>query len=146
MVQTAKSNKGFTLIETLIAMFLFSLILIFMLQGFLLAYRINYEKLLKDEAIKIAQEELERLRNLGYSNISPSCGNVCNNFNPTTAPPSCKISRQVRNKNVSFGREIRVVENEPYKTVTIIVCSQHKDFQKRPISYSLTTVISDKGF
>ena len=62
-----QNKKGFTIIETLVAMILFSLILIFMLQSFLLAYKLNFTKLVKDETVKIAQEELEKLRNIRES-------------------------------------------------------------------------------
>lgn len=141
-----QNKKGFTIIETLIAMILFSLVLIFMLQSFLLTYKLNYEKLVKDETVKIAQEELERLRNEQYSNISSSCVGICNNFNPNNVDSSCIITRQVRNYNIRFGREITINENYPYKTVTLTVCSQHKDFQGNQIRYTLTTIISDKGF
>ncbi|WP_457625531.1 type IV pilus modification PilV family protein [Persephonella sp.] len=147
MAQIASLNKkGFTLVETLVAMFLFALILIFMLQSFLLAYKLNYLKLIKDEEVKIAQEELERLRNISYSNINNLCTGVCNNFDHTTANDQCKIQRQVRNRTVIFGREISVSETYPYKQVTITICSEHKDGSGNNISYTTTTIITDKGF
>lgn len=140
------NKKGFTLVEVLVAMVIFSLVLIFMLHSFLLAYRFNYTKLVKDEAAKIAQNELERLRNTSYSSINTICNGVCNNFNPSTASNQCKITHQVRNHNVIFGREIIVNENPPYKTVTVIVCTAHKDKNGNNIRYQTTTIISDKGF
>ena len=145
-VNVMQNKRGFTLIETLVAMILFSLVLIFMLQSSLLVYRLNYEKLVKDETVKIAQEELERLRNESYSNITSTCVGACSNFNPNTQNQTCIINRQVRNNNINFGREISVSEKYPYKMVTLIVCSQHKDFQGNQIKYQVTTVISDKGF
>jgi len=154
MVQNVIQNKkGFTIIETLVAMLLFALVLIFMLQSFLLAYRLNYEKLLKDEAVKIAQEELEKLRNISFGNITPSCSNACTNY-----PASCQITRQVRNKNVTFWEEISVngydsnhnpvtnLNDAAFKVVTIKICSKLKDSKGDKIEYTTSSVIYNKGF
>ena len=155
MVQIVIQNKkGFTLIETLVAMVLFSLVLIFMLQSFLLAYRLNFEKLVKDETVKIAQEELENLRNISFSNIIPSCSNACTNY-PTS---SCQIQRQVRNTTVTFWEEISVngydanhnpvanLNDAVFKVVTIKICSKLKDTKGDKIEYTTSSVVYNKGF
>jgi len=148
-----QNKKGFTIIETLVAMVLFSLVLIFMLQSFLLAYRLNFEKLVKDEITKIAQEELEKIRNTSFSNIVPSCSNACTNH-----PTSCQITRQVRNKTLTFWEEISVsgydanhnpvtnLNDAVFKVVTIKICSRHNDTKGNKIEYTTTSVIYDKGF
>ncbi|WP_457624066.1 type IV pilus modification PilV family protein [Persephonella sp.] len=146
MVNVFSNKKGFTILEALIAMVIFSLVLIFMAQSFLLAYQLNYIKLVKDETIKIAQEQLELLRNESYSNIVTSCAGTCNNFDPAASPPECTINRQIRNNTVVFGKEISVSEDEPYKSVTLTICTNKKDRFGNPIKYTVTTIISNKGF
>ena len=157
MVHNAIQNKkGFTIIETLVAMILFSLVLIFMLQSFLLAYRLNFEKLVKDETAKIAQEELEKFRNISFSNITPSCNNACTNY--PTSSPSCQIQRQIRNTTVTFWEEISVngydanhnpvtnLNDAVFKVVTIKICSKLQDTKGNKIEYTTSSVIYNKGF
>ncbi len=148
-----QNKKGFTIIETLIAMVLFSLVLIFMLQSFLLAHRLNFEKLMKDEIVKIAQEELEKYRNISFSNITPSCSNACTNY-----PTTCRIQRQIRNTTVTFWEEVSVsgfdanhnpvtnLNDAVFKVVTIKICSKHKDTKGNKIEFTTSSVIYNKGF
>ncbi|WP_456393602.1 type IV pilus modification PilV family protein [Persephonella sp.] len=157
MVQTVLlSKRGFTIIEALVAMFIFSLVLIFMLQGFLLAYKINFEKLLKDETVKLAQEELEYIRNMDPDKVYDINGDgvfedvtnrtdcpVC-----TTDPgiPECVIERQVRNVNVKFGKKV-IVEQSPTNpnvyTVTVTICTDYKNNRTGDkIQYTVNTIIA----
>ena len=155
-----KKKDGFTFVEVLVAMFVFALILAFMLQSTLLAYKINLSKQVKSMAIEIAQEELEKIRNMPYDKIydaddngsfddttyKTDCPEPC-----TTTPTnnSCKLTRNVLNSSITFGKSVKV---EPDSTdsniakITLTVCSDFKDWRtKQPIEYTVTTIISNAG-
>ncbi|WP_457623149.1 type IV pilus modification PilV family protein [Persephonella sp.] len=157
MVQIVKLNKkGYTLVETLVAMLIFSFVLIFMLQGFTLAYRINFEKLIKTEAVKLAQNEIEVLRNMDPSKIydinndgtfeDPSNRTDCSTCTTNPTVPECAVTRQVRNVNVKFGKKVIVVQPDPdaeiYR-VTVTICTNYKKFNSDDkISHTISTVIA----
>lgn len=71
MKLTVRSNKkGFTLIELLVAMLIMSIGLMAMLDGLTNYMRINMENEMRNEAMRIAEETLETLRNSQYSQVS----------------------------------------------------------------------------
>ncbi len=142
MIHVKLGNKGFTLVEVLVAMIVFSLTLILILQGYLFAYRLNLQSLIKNEAVKIAQEEIEKLRNLPFSSISSRCGATCD---PNSTGTNCKVSRKIRNVNVNFGLRINVVSDTNFKTVTVEVCTDRKAVGGKNISYSFTSIIARRG-
>ncbi len=142
-----KKEEGFTFVEVLVAMLIFALILVFMLQSTLLAYKINLSKHVKSMARDLVYEELEKLRNMPYSNISSiNCPEPC-----TTNPSNtdCKLYRYVISSNVTFGKSIKVEQDSSdshISKITVTICSDFKDWRtKNPISYNATTIISDTG-
>ncbi|WP_457642418.1 type IV pilus modification PilV family protein [Persephonella sp.] len=157
MVRTVLLNKkGYTLVETLVALSIFSLVLIFMLQGFIVAYRINVQKLIKDETVKIAQDELEFIRDMDPNKIYDinNDGKFEDTENRTDCPicttvpeiPQCVTVRQVRNVNVKFGKQVLVtqdISSPDILLVTVTVCSDYKDFHsENKIQHTITTVIA----
>ena len=155
-----KKEEGFTLVEVLVAIFIFALILVFMLQSTLLAYKINLSKQVKSMAIEVAQEELEKIRNMPYDKVydaddngsfddttyKTDCPEPC-----TTTPSnnSCTTSRQVLNSTVVFGKSVKVEQDSTdtkIAKITLTVCTDFKDWRtKRKIEYKITTIISDTG-
>lgn len=140
MLSKPKAKGGFTLIETLVSIFLFSLVLIFIIRGFWFAYQLNFVRLVKDEAVKIAQEKMEELRSGDFNAISSSCS-PCD---PNSTNSSCKKTRKVGNKDVDFGLQIQVTGDTTYKRVTVTVCTSYKDFSKNDITYTLTSLIANR--
>lgn len=75
-------KEGFTLIEVLVAMVIMAVILLGSMAAISLSYRQNLENSIRDEAVKVAQEQLEEYRNSGACDAS--------------------VVRQFRNFTVSF--------------------------------------------
>jgi len=162
MVQNAKSNnKGFTIIEALIAMTIFALILIFMAQSILLTYKINFLNSVKNTAWQIASNELENIRNMqmiydinddgnfvegvdedgdGNEDYGTDCPSPCTT-NPTVS--QCKTTVRIRSKNVVFGKSVDVEKDGDIYKITITVCTDYLDLRtKQPLKVSLTTLIA----
>jgi len=60
-----RNRKGFTLVEVLVAMVIMAIILLGNMAALSLSYRRNLQNILRDEAVKVAQEEMERYRDSG---------------------------------------------------------------------------------
>jgi len=76
------SQRGFTLVEVLVALVIMAIILLGNMAALSLSYRRNLQNILRDEAVKVAQEEMERYRDSGTCDAS--------------------VSRQVRNYQWTF--------------------------------------------
>ncbi len=150
MVQDVnQKNKGFTIVEVLVALVIFALILIFMLQGFLLAYRINFSNEVKNTAVRVAQDELSNLRNMVIKDIYDNstnqtlyCPAPCN---PDTTNTTCKTVRNVKGVNVVFGKAISINDAEStYLDLNITVCTKIKDWRTGDnITYTIRTILSN---
>ncbi|WP_457621473.1 type IV pilus modification PilV family protein [Persephonella sp.] len=157
MVQIVLSNKnGYTLVEALVSLFIFALVLIFMLQGFTVAYKINFQKLVKDETVRIAQDELESIRNMDPDKIYDinNDGKFEDIANRTDCPvcstspavPECVITRQVRNVNVKFGKQVLVDQPDPAADIfriNVTICTDYTDFHTgNKVTHTISTVIA----
>jgi len=78
-------NRGFTLLEVLIALTILAIILLGNMAALSISYRKNVENILRDEAVRVAQEYADRYRD-------------------TKSEASCDVTvqRQVRNFTVSY--------------------------------------------
>ena len=56
-------QQGFTLVEVMIALFIFMVIALGLAQGELAALRAHTDNLFRDEAIRVAEDELNNVRN-----------------------------------------------------------------------------------
>jgi prepilin-type N-terminal cleavage/methylation domain-containing protein len=162
MAQVVKlNNKGFTIIEAIVAMAIFALVLIFMAQGILIAYKINFLNSVKITAKEIASNELENIRNMdkiydvngdgnfvigvdddgdGEDDYGTDCPEPC-----TTNPsiPQCKEVVRIRNKDVVFGKSVTVTKISDVYEVVITVCTDYKDWKtNKPIQFQLKTIVS----
>lgn len=62
-----KRNNGFTLVEVLIALLILTLSMLAIFEGLVLLSHINLQNLLRDEAVRIAEEKINSLRNSNFS-------------------------------------------------------------------------------
>jgi prepilin-type N-terminal cleavage/methylation domain-containing protein len=62
-------DKGFTLIEVLIALFLFALVFTGLINSSLLVMNTNLENLLRDEAASVADQQMAVLRSTPFNSI-----------------------------------------------------------------------------
>jgi len=71
-------RKGFSLLELLVALLILAIILLGILGALSLSYKKNLQNVLRDEAVRIAQEAMESFRNDGACLPSPLIRQVRN--------------------------------------------------------------------
>lgn len=127
-----KHNKGFTLVETLVAMFLLAILLIGLLAGLITAYDISTKNALRDEAVKIAQEYSEKYRSMKYENINIGSQNYT-------------IMRPIRNSTVSYAVNINTTSaiGGNMKKINITVSWNYKG---KTYSYTTETLIRKEWY
>jgi len=114
-MEVLKNNKGFTLVESLVALVILAIALLGLLTGLMVAIDINTRNILRDEAVKIADEY----------------GEICRN-DITKCTPSTE-ERQFRNFKRQYNVDIRIDNptvtsgsNINAKIVTITVTWQYR--------------------
>ncbi len=125
-----RNNKGFTLLEAMIAILLLSLIMLMALQGLMSAYIYVDRSSLRDEAVRISDTMLTTARNTAYTNL--------NTLDTTGSPVD--VTRQIRSYDVTYSVTTTVTTVSPLRSVKITVTWNHKG---TPYTYTDTTLIGD---
>lgn len=134
MEQDVRSdNNGFTLIEVLVAMVIIIVALLGLVQATLLSIDYNLRNLLRDEAVRIAEQRMDEARNLAFTETADNLvndstdsslnANICPaNFITNFGQNGVRISRDFKNINFDFctNRNITVIDSNN-KQVTITV-------------------------
>ena len=118
--------RGFTLVEVLVAMLVLLLGMLGSLVGVIAAGDYNLGNALRNEAVKIAQEQLENTRVGRYDLI---------------APASFQIQRQLRKNPQTFQVTTTVTTNDTLRQVNVNVQWTYKN---RTHSYSAETIIRQR--
>ena len=127
MERVPLNENGFTLLEALFAILILSVMLLGLIPAFMKAYNINQELALREAAIEIANDRIERLRSEDFSTISS---------NSTT------VMRQIKKASIPYSVNTTVTSlyGGELKSVTVRVFWNYRGDQK---SYNATTIIGD---
>lgn len=98
-------NQGFTLVEIMVALVVFSVVMLGLAAGLIAATKTNRQNVLRDEATRVANEELSRLKGLQFTETGVS-GAL--NAGAWTNPPA-QVAAQVRT-GVVFVRSTRITD------------------------------------
>lgn len=135
-----QENSGFTIIELMVAMFIFAISLLGMLSGAINIKRINMENNLRNEAVKITQETLEQFRStdkkaLNAIDLIPDIKNICNSNIDNI------IIRNIRGSHIKFGRfttRSALPNTLEVDNVTLFVCWRYRN---KNYQYNNSTLI-----
>ena len=117
-------KKGFTIVEVLVAMVIFSLVLLGLLSAIITVYKIDVRNSLRDMANRILSEQLEKVQVLGYSGVTTALNNGTTSCRDALYTNKNVIERTLRNRVYKFG-EFYYISDNPIlgiKKVTVEVC------------------------
>ena len=139
-----QSDKGFTLIEALVALVILAIVLLGLLAGLIVTLQYNLLNFMREEAGSVAQECIENIRSMPFTDIQVV--NIdCNDT--TTIPVSTPclntggvniVNRQVRNASVSYRVGWSVTDRTNIKEIDVEVCW---NYQGRNYTYSVKTFV-----
>lgn len=131
MVQTVThDNKGFSLLEAVIATLLLSVMMLWTMQSMISAYSFSGRNHLRDEAVRLAGEALTDARNTPYASLTP--GTTTNT-----------IQRQIRSFDVGYTVE-QVVATEVASIAYSVVITVEWRHEGNDYDYSVATIVGDK--
>ncbi|MBU4408449.1 MAG: prepilin-type N-terminal cleavage/methylation domain-containing protein [Proteobacteria bacterium] len=124
-----KTEEGFTLIEALVAMLILSVILLGALQGLMVSYRTSSTNTLRNEAVSIAEETGNALRNTPYTDL----------VNGTTVNV---VTRQIANASAPFTVTQVVADSvaSVAKSIQITISWTH---QGQAITHTATIIVGN---
>ncbi len=107
-VQT-RQDQGFTLVEIMIALLVFSAIMLGVAAGLIAAIRTNQGNVVRSEALRIAEDELNRLRGERFS-TSGTSADLTENAPLWTPNPPTPVLSNVRGTAITFRRARQVTD------------------------------------
>lgn len=100
-------EKGFTLVEIMIALLVFTVIMLGVAGGLIAAINANKGNVVRDEALRIAEEELNRLRGEQFSAFGTSA-DLTANAPAWTAPTN--VLGNIRGTTTTFARATQITD------------------------------------
>jgi len=107
--QQSQWQKGFTLVEIMVALLVFMVIMLGVAGGIINVILANKGTVVRDEALRLAEEELNRLKGERFSVFGTSAALTAANWPPDpTAVPDIQVN--IRGHVVPFERLSRVAD------------------------------------
>ena len=112
-MRALKGNRGLTLIEVMMAMLISFIVFIGLTETVLVALDANLRNALRDEAVRVAESEMNTVRSLPFANVVvpsallPSADNVVRNFRHLAV--NYEVARSVTNIDASMKQVIITV-------------------------------------
>lgn len=134
------SSEGFTLVELMLALLVFMVIALGLAAGEITALRTQSGNLYRDEALRLADDELTRLKSERFSSLSEA---------DWTAPDTLKVN--MRGGSTTFARSFRIRDiaasaTEMKRIDVMVGWTQGKDPASAPTNRnrqaSLSTIIT----
>jgi len=109
------NQKGFSLIELMIAMFIFMIVMLGMLAGVNSSIQTNKGNVLRDEAIRLAEDELSRLRSEQFTSLAAT----------DWTRPNIPVTVNVRSGQITYALSRRITNIDggisPLKRIDVAV-------------------------
>ena len=125
-----QGNRGFTLVEVLVAIAFLTISMLAVLHALGLSVEHNMKNIVMDEAVRIAEQRMNELRNTPITSLTSS-----------TSSTRITITRQIRNKSFTYTVDW-IVENLSADSRTIQVIVQWLDWTNKIHQHTATSIVS----
>ena len=113
--QQSHRQQGFTLVEIMIALLVFMVVMLGVAGGLIQAIRANRGNVVRDEALRLAEEELNRLKGERFSVFGTSADLTATGFPPDPAAIQ-DIQVTIRGGTVPFERLSEIIDMGTFAT------------------------------
>lgn len=113
--QQSHRQQGFTLVEIMIALLVFMVVMLGVAGGLIQAIRANRGNVVRDEALRLAEEELNRLKGERFSVFGTSADLTAAGFPPDPAVIQ-DIQVTIRGGAMPFERLSRIIDMGTFAT------------------------------
>ena len=129
-ITVMRNNRGMSLIELLIAMLILMIASMAIMQTALLAYQNNAKNLIRDEAVRIADEQVNDKLNLPFDSV----------LSGTT---TTTMTRDVRNFQAAYTATTTVttIGSSDTKQVDVLIAWT---FRGAPLNHRVTTIMGKR--
>lgn len=103
--RSSHNESGFTLVEIMIALLVFTVIMLGVAGGLIAAISTNKGNVVREEALRIAEEELNRLRGEQFTTTATSADLTENAPDWTALPP---VQGNIRGTTTTFARATQI--------------------------------------
>ncbi|MGA1862781.1 type II secretion system protein [Deferribacter thermophilus] len=121
VVAVLQNKKGFTLIEMMVSLFIFSVALLGLVASMITVKKMNMRNNVRNIAIEQVNNEIEKLRAYGFNKIDNLIGS-CENIECSPANDNCSMKAQYRNTWISIGKSFTVNTSGTTKEIVITSC------------------------
>ena len=124
-----KRRGGFTIVETLIALAIATIVFLGLLAALLYAKKYNMSKACQYEAVRALHEKLEEIAKMDYADITPALNNGATSCQDALDNRKNYITRYVGNLKVDYGLYYDINEDTTLelKKVNLEVCWRYRD-------------------
>ena len=130
-MQTVKQkNSGFTLVEVLVAIAFLTISMLAILHALGLSVEHNMKNIIMDEAVRIAEQRMNELRNTPFVSLTSS-----------TSSTRITTTRQIRNKSFTYTVDW-IVEDFSTDSRAIQVIVQWLDWRNNSHVHTATSIMS----
>ncbi len=133
-MRAMKDSRGLTLVEVLVAMLVSFIVFLGLTETIVVAVNANVQNALREEAVRVAEEEINAARAIAFDNIIiPSA----------LLPASDNVVRSFRNMTINYGVTRSVTNAEAnLKQVTVTVSwTRVKRYNNANYSITFSTIV-----
>ncbi len=130
-----KNNDGMTLVEVLVAMAIVFIVFLGMSSAGLVVLDQNIKNSQRDEAVSVAEMELQQVRNTLFSTLTSAPDNVSVSID--------NVSRQIRGLNVNYGvwRTVNHLDVNNLQVAIRVTWNRIENHQTRSYDHTVLTIV-----
>ena len=126
-----RDNRGMTLIEVLISLMLLAIVSLALIQSALLAINTNVKNEMRDEAVSVAEQRLNELKNTPFASLD-------------LLPPETAITRKIRSVSCTYVPTRLITNIDTAATTKQITVYVNWTYKGVPYQHSTSTVMRSK--
>ena len=130
-----KNNGGMTLVEVLVAMAIVFIVFLGMSSAGLVVLDQNIKNSQRDEAVSVAEMEMQQVRNTPFSVLTSASDNVSVSID--------NVSRQIRGLNVNYGvwRTVNHLDVNNLQVSIRVTWNRIENQQTRSYNHTVLTIV-----